>query len=120
MEAHKRGISVTEKQLSKYILLQADSKARTHNFKNKQISENWWTDFYDRHPEISKKKGRGIERERLDNITPEVIDPFYQVLNELEVVSLFMAIYFIIEIIFRNIPICGMNHVDFSMLTNPV
>ena len=82
-ECFNRGLCVTQKQIEKYILLQADSKPRSKTFKNRRISQTWWGNFFNRHPEVAAKRGRNMENIRIENLSEKVINPFFQLLEDI-------------------------------------
>ena len=67
---------------------QAQAQERTRLFKNHTISPNWWLAFKDRHPELKKRNGRLLEDERTGRVTPEVINPFFDVFEDIAEVRL--------------------------------
>ena len=56
-------------------ILQASGSSET-------LGKNWITDFSRRNPAIKALKGKHIEKERIEAITPNNIKEFFEVLNE--------------------------------------
>jgi hypothetical protein len=49
--------------------------------KNKKVTSGWWQNFTERNPEITRRRGEALERQRMNSLSSETFTSFFELLN---------------------------------------
>ncbi|XP_069685882.1 uncharacterized protein [Periplaneta americana] len=83
----KRGFGLTPKTVRKYAYQYVSTREIQHNFniQNEMAGEDWFQGFLRRNPELSLRKSEGLSRARINGMTRDNVDQFYEQLKKLTI-----------------------------------